>query len=183
MVQDILLALWFFLPAGIANATPAIVSKLPILKHWKTPIDLGMTHRGKRILGNNKTYRGFVLGVLAAAGTAWVQYEIMRGVEMTDFWRAAAHTSNYLLLGTLLGAGALIGDAVESYFKRQLGVPSGQSWFPFDQIDYIIGGLLLGSLISPLTPYGYLIVLLVWFVMHLLFSYIGFLLKLKNSPI
>lgn len=188
MIDSILLALWFFLPAGVANAAPTFANKLPVLKKWKTPIDLGKTYRGKRVFGNNKTFRGFFFGVLAAVLTAWLQLQFFKTVEVTDFW-ATAYSMNhyfsndYLLLGALLGAGALLGDMLESFLKRQRDVPSGESWFPFDQIDYIVGGLLLGSFVTVLRVDGYLLVLGVWFGMHLLFAYIGYLLGLKDKPI
>jgi len=37
--------------------------------------------------------------------------------------------------------GALIGDIVESFFKRRIGKVRGQDWIPFDQLDFILGAL------------------------------------------
>jgi CDP-2,3-bis-(O-geranylgeranyl)-sn-glycerol synthase len=88
-----------------------------------------------------------------------------------------------LLLGFLFGLGALAGDAIESFFKRQANVPAGAAWFPFDQIDYIAGGCLAAALAVHLRLHEYATVLAVWFLMHLLFSYIGYLLHLKARPV
>ncbi len=82
-----------------------------------------------------------------------------------------------------MGAGSLIGDSVESFFKRQAAVLPGKSWFPFDQIDYIIGASLASMLVIRLQFKMYVWILLVWFLIHLLFSYLGYLLKFKNTPI
>ena len=82
-----------------------------------------------------------------------------------------------------MSAGALIGDAVESYFKRQRRIPSGQPWFPFDQTDYIIGGLLFSMPFAVLPVWLILWVFGLYFGLHLLSSYIGYRLGLKELPI
>lgn len=183
-MDTILFALWFFLPAGFANAAPVFANKIPLINRWTTPIDLGFSYRGKRLLGPNKSWRGFCFGVLVAV----ITFLIQRWAYGQFGWVAdIAQPVNYLTvslwLGPLLGAGALIGDAVESFFKRQANVPSGEAWFPFDQIDYIIGGILLSSLVVTLSPLQNVTILLTWFGLHLIASYIGYLLHLKDAPI
>jgi len=188
-VLNLLLAIWFFLPAGVANAAPVIANKIPLLNRWNTPLDFGLEHDGRRLLGPNKTWRGFVFGVATATATIWLQFMLWSGVASNSaFWQRAGELSafgnNYfLLLGALLGAGALLGDAVESYFKRKKGVLSGHSWFPFDQIDYIIGGLLFVLPFTDLTLGFAAQIFVAWFGMHLLFSFIGYKLGLKSRPI
>ena len=86
-------------------------------------------------------------------------------------------------MGPLFGLGALLGDAIESFFKRQREVPSGESWFPFDQFDYIIGGLLASSLVVQLTLQQYVAIAVVWFCLHILSVYIGFLIGMRDSKI
>ncbi|MBR9703121.1 CDP-archaeol synthase, partial [Candidatus Woesearchaeota archaeon] len=45
--------------------------------------------------------------------------------------------------GFLAGFGALLGDLVESFIKRQLGFKSGELFFPWDKIDFVIGAFAL----------------------------------------
>ena len=59
-------AFWFFLPAGIANMSPVLASRISWLKSWDTPLDFGKSFRGKPIFGKNKTWRGIVFGTLSA---------------------------------------------------------------------------------------------------------------------
>src|SRR5437773_6411567 len=47
------------------------------------------------------------------------------------------------LLGVLFGAGAMAGDSAKSFFKRRLGVEPGRPWIPFDQLDFVLGALVL----------------------------------------
>jgi CDP-2,3-bis-(O-geranylgeranyl)-sn-glycerol synthase len=183
-MKELLLALWFFVPAGVANATPIFANIVPLLNRWNTPIDFGLSWHGKRLLGDNKRIRGVVAGVLVSILVVWLQ----------RIWfdhSAWIHTISYLnyddvhiwMIGSLMGLGALLGDAVESFFKRQAGVMPGHSWIPFDQLDYIAGGLLLTLPFVDLSIISYTWIFIVWFGMHLIVSYIGYLLHLKDQPI
>lgn len=176
-------AVWFFLPAGVANATPVVANKIPVLNRWKNPMDFGKSYRGKRIFGANKTWRGLVFGSFIGALTglliAVFYPPSASAVGIAPLWPKFSMA----LLGALLGFGALLGDAVESFFKRQKGVPAGQSWFPFDQLDYIIGGLLVSSFVVQLSLQQYLSIVVTWFALHLISAYIGYRLKLKDTPI
>jgi CDP-2,3-bis-(O-geranylgeranyl)-sn-glycerol synthase len=166
-------AFLLFLPAGMANMTPVLASKIPLLRDWKTPMDLGLSFRGKRLLGDNKTWRGVVAGVVVGGAVCY-------------YLELAIHNSpsyGVFLFGAWLSLGALVGDAVESFFKRQRGTPAGQSWFPLDQIDYILGGLLfIYPLVRPsLATMAY--VLAIYFVMHVSIVYIFYLLHVRDRPI
>jgi CDP-2,3-bis-(O-geranylgeranyl)-sn-glycerol synthase len=90
---------------------------------------------------------------------------------------------NFIVYGFLSGMGALLGDAIKSFFKRRVNIKPGSTWFPFDQIDYIVGGILFLMPLIMLTLVQYLITFFVWFGMHLISTYIGYLLKLKDKPI
>lgn len=171
-------ALWVFLPAGIANMTPPITNKIPLLNRWNTPLDLGGTWRKKRLLGDNKTWRGVICGTVAAAITYLLQMYILLGSNITSSIVIFA-----LAAGTLLGIGALLGDAFESFLKRQANIPSGEAWFPFDQLDYIVGGLLISYpyLRLPLDIMGWIV--LIYFGLHVAVSYLGYRLGFKNKPI
>ena len=178
MFSYIAAALWFFLPAGLANATPVLASKLPIIKHWRAPLDGGKSYRGRRLLGDNKTIRGLVFGVVVAAGVAALLHAIGQAPHLRSL-----SLSQSLLAGALLGLGALIGDALESFFKRQRGVEPGSGWFPFDQLDYIAGGLLFSY---PLVHPSWQViaaVVVTWFGIHLLTVFVGYHLGVRDKPI
>lgn len=176
-------ALLFFLPAGVANMTPVLANKIPLLNRWKTPIDFGKSWRGKRLLGANKTWRGLVYGAFMGAFTGWIVYLFYPGLVYQFVPAPVSALSTAVLMGAALGLGALVGDAVESFFKRQVGIKPGSAWFPFDQIDYIIGGLVFVWPLAHLTwgKVGY--IFLLYFGLHLSVSYIGYLLKFKDKPI
>jgi CDP-2,3-bis-(O-geranylgeranyl)-sn-glycerol synthase len=184
-MEIILFALWFFIPAGVANSAPVFANKVPLLKKLGMPIDGGRTFRGKRIFGNHKTFRGFLVGVIAAVAVSGLQMILYSNF---DWAKTVSRNIDYsdpiiLLVGALLGFGALAGDAFESFVKRQLSIESGKSWFPFDQIDYIIGALIFSAPLITLNTNEYITIFVVWFLIHPVATLIGWMLKLKDSPI
>ena len=184
-MQDVLFSIWFLLPAALANMIPIIAASLPVLRKFDAPIDGGRTWRGHEILGPHKTWRGIVSGILVATIVLWVQQILVNNYEWAAY---VAHGVDYsalpvLILGPLFAIGALGGDAIESFFKRQRNIKSGGSWIPFDQLDYIIGSVLISLFFVILTPLQYLWIFVIWFVVHLVASYIGYLLGLKKDPI
>lgn len=174
-LENAIFALLFFLPAGLSNMTPVFSSKIPVLRNWETPLDFGKTYKSVRIFGKNKRWRGLISGIVVGTIVGFLLYEPFFADDFTKL--------TYVLAAASMSAGALIGDAVESFFKRQKKIPSGQPWFPFDQTDYIFGGLLF------VLPFGILELWLVmwviglYFGLHLISSYIGYLLGLKELPI
>lgn len=183
-VNEALYALWFFVPAGFANATPVVVSRWPILRRWQAPIDSGLMFRGRRLLGASKTWRGLVCAVIVGWLTFAAQHQLALHLGGFSLYLQAHHYPQLpLLVGALLGCGALLGDAVESFFKRQRGIAPGQSWFPFDQLDYIIGASLLAAPVVVLSLRLYIWIAVIWLLMHLLFTYIGYLLHLRDQAI
>jgi len=185
MIQDILLAIWFLLPAAVSNAAPVFAAKIPALKKYNAPLDGGKTWRGHRIFGAHKTWRGIISGIIVATVILWIQQLLFIHTDWADFLSGGIDYAALpvLLLGPAFAIGALGGDAIESFFKRAKGIKSGGSWVPFDQIDYIIGSVLVSLFFVILTPAQYVWIFVVWFIVHLAASYIGYLLGLKKDPI
>jgi len=185
MLQDILFAIWFLLPAAAANMIPIFAAAIPALKKYDAPIDGGKTWRGHELLGPHKTWRGIIFGIIIATFVLWVQQLLAANFVWTQFVTDGVDyaTLPVLILGPLFAIGALGGDAIESFFKRQRNIKSGGSWVPFDQLDYIIGSVLVSLFFVILTPAQYVWIFIIWFVMHLLASYIGYRLGLKKDPI
>jgi CDP-2,3-bis-(O-geranylgeranyl)-sn-glycerol synthase len=186
LLHTVLLAIWFFLPAGAANAAPIFMAKLPIVSRLNAPLDFGLHIGGERILGTHKTWRGLMTGVLVAALVFWLQQRAVQ--ENTAIYSLVNANWIYTflplwLLGPLLGFGALAGDAAKSFFKRRNRIPAGKSWFPYDQVDYIIGAALFSALVivPPLAVYE--AALLLWGSVHVISTYVGYWLGLKDSPI
>lgn len=195
-------ALWLFLPAYVANMAPVFAMRL--FPNWNRRLDGGRVWKdGRPLLGAGKTWRGLWAGCLAATATAYAQSFIrFSDVDFSDFGHELAGGAiGPLAIGFALGFGAIIGDAVKSFFKRRTGRLGGAPWVPFDQLDFVVGGLLfayLGALILQLLPRGppnwwasefggaqwpKLVVLLVLTpLLHLVVNVVGYKLRLKKVP-
>lgn len=185
MLTDILFALWFFLPAGAANMIPVLAAKMPGLAGWNAPLDFGKTFRGKRVFGSHKTWRGLIAGIITATIVLFLQKEL---VLQWNWLTEAAQQVGYddlpvLVVGPLLAIGALGGDAVKSFFKRQFNKSPGQVWFPYDLIDHIIGAAILAVPFVYFSLWVYPVVVAIWLVANLAISYAAYLLHLKERPL
>ena len=185
IIHDSFFAIWFFLPAGIANMMPIFAARWPIVKNYEWPMDFGLCFRGKRIFGSHKTVRGLIVGIIFATLTLWLQQLAAQHINMLRPWinHVDYMTLNVLVLGPLFALGALLGDAIESFFKRQIGIAPGDGWFPFDQIDYIVGGAIATWAFVSLSLKQYLLLIFIWFCLHIISTTIGFMLGLKDKPI
>lgn len=182
-MHDFLFALWFLAPIGLSNVAPILASKLPGLRTLNAPMDFGRTYRGARVLGANKTWRGLMCGIILGTVVLWAQQyaSVHYGWAQTivgDVDYAALPT---LIVGPLFAIGALGGDALKSFFKRQRHLPPGRPWFPFDQIDIIAGALLVIPFIT-LTLAQYVWFALLCVVAQILFSYSGYFIGIKERP-
>ena len=184
MFHAIFFSLWFFAPAGFANLGAFAAGKIGFLKKYKYPVDCFKKYKGKRILGNHKTFRGFaaaiVIGIFICALEVWfyANFTSVRQLVYVNYSEI-----NPFILGGLLGFGALFGDSAKSFFKRQKNIQPGRSWFPFDQIDYIVGGVAFSLLYIRLPVVEYIILFIVWSLLHPLTTFVGYLFKLRRKPL
>jgi CDP-2,3-bis-(O-geranylgeranyl)-sn-glycerol synthase len=184
IASNLFFVFWFFAPAGLANVAPVIAAKMPFLKDFSLPLDLDLKYFGKPFLGRHKTIRGMLSGTLVGMATALLEVYLYHQFAFLRYVIPFPYASlNPFLLGGLLGFGSLAGDAVKSFFKRRVEIPSGKSWFFYDQLDYIIGGIVFSLPIIRLTILQYILLIVLWFVLHPIATVIGYLLKLKKSPI
>ena len=155
MLKLIFASLWYLLPAALGNHNASCGNRLPLpevlkkpLAKLAVPVDSGQTLNGREIFGKNKTWRGLVVGVITGILVAGIQAFLFFNVDffkyntVIDYGRV-----NFVLIGVLMGGGALLGDLIESFIKRRLDKPSGKPWFPWDQADWIIGAMLLSSIV------------------------------------
>jgi CDP-2,3-bis-(O-geranylgeranyl)-sn-glycerol synthase len=157
----------YALPLYIANATPVLI-------HGKKPLDFNKTFRNKRILGDGKSIVGTIAGIIGGFFSGIIFSIIFPEILII--------IPNYYLLSFLLGLGAMAGDITESFFKRQLNMKRGQELFLADQLDFVLGGLLLSSIVRFPEWQIIAIFLLITIFLHRITNFIAFKLKLKKVP-
>lgn len=166
---------WFFLPAGVANMVPILFKWLPLLD---TPIDFNKKIGELPVFGPHKTYRGFLVGIIFAIFAVYLQAAL---TPERSYWLVNYASVNLVLLGFLLGFGALAGDLVKSFFKRRIKIASGRTWVPFDQTDWIFGALLLSGTVVNFSFQQVLAALILFGILHPLINLVGYFLKLKPN--
>lgn len=144
--EIILQALWIILPAYVANASAVLVG-------GGKPVDFGKNWKdGKRILGDGKTWRGLFAGGFVGMTAGFGLSVAAKYISLSDFaFLDLNHFYGYPLMIPIIFSlcfGALLGDMTESFFKRRVGKERGESWILFDQLDFILGALILSFFFS-----------------------------------
>jgi len=173
MLEKVLLALLYVLPAYVANATPVPFAK--ILKKT-TPIDGGrFAWDGRRILGDGKSWEGLLLGI---AGGTLIGVILYLAGNLGGF-RSISEPM-------VLSVGAMIGDVFGSFIKRRIGLKRGEPAPGLDQLGFLIIALMASVAIYGVPDWFdsmvFACILIITAILHLSTNFIAYLLKLKDRP-
>ena len=159
--QDWFSALYILLPTYCTNGAPVVFG-------GGRPIDLGKTFPdGKRILGDHKTFRGLISGLVVGAIVGLVCSYLF--------------SMNLLRIALPASLGALLGDMAGAFLKRRLKIEPGGPLPVVDQLDFVVGSILLVSLFSEISLTVVLILLLVTPPIHFLTNMGAYALGLKRT--
>ena len=92
---------------------------------YRVPIDAGLSWRGARILGDHKTFAGFMV-IVPAAGAAFALAGALRGTSIwldAGLWRLAP--AQLFALGCWAGFWFMAGELPNSFLKRRMGLAPG----------------------------------------------------------
>ncbi len=156
------------------------------------PLDGGRTFRGRPILGENKTLRGFVV-MIPAAALAFVVVAIgvslSGGAPPATLWQLTP--AGYAALGAWAGFGFMAGELPNSFVKRRFGILPGQApasaltsaiCFTIDRTDSIVGMLAAVTVAVPTPWMTWVLVLVLGPLIHWLFSWWLFQMGVKRRP-
>lgn len=158
---------YFMLPAYVANMAP-VLSRFP---PWNAPLDFNLKLGKKRLFGTHKTVVGTLFGLIGAVLMAFIQLKVF----------GFLHYSNWLLFGLLLGGGALFGDIVKSFIKRQLNLPPGRPWIPFDEIDFSVGALTAVSFVYFPGWLESFVIIVMSALGHIIVNHAAFYLRIREE--
>jgi CDP-2,3-bis-(O-geranylgeranyl)-sn-glycerol synthase len=184
ILMIMVVGLWLFLPAMVPNSAAVIFG-------GGTKIDFGRSWRGKRILGDGKSWRGLFGGGFSGVAVGLIMIGIASIWDSTDYWGFGGFWSNIGIL-FCLAFGAVLGDLVGAFIKRRLGMERGRKAPILDQYDFVAGALLVTALFFPDWIYntyieGWHIVALIliialMFGIHRAVNIVGFRVGLKKEP-
>jgi CDP-2,3-bis-(O-geranylgeranyl)-sn-glycerol synthase len=158
-----------------------------------TPVDFGKSWKGKRILGDGKTWRGFFGGGLTGVVLGLILMGIAYLLGKEAVW---GYGGLWTGLGIIicLSFGSLIGDMAGSFIKRRLGIDRGKKAPILDQFDFLIFAFLITAIFYPRWIYETYITLEGWHILALIFllvitlllhramNIIGYKAGLKKEP-
>lgn len=177
-VATVVTAVWAMLPAYLPN-------NAAVLAGGGRPLDGGRRLNGRRLLGDGKTWRGTGAGVLAGIGVGLLLNRLATAV--TEAVGVAVPTfSVSAIVG--LAVGAVLGDIGASFLKRRLGRERGAAVPGLDQLDFVIGALIVTTVLARewvqtvITREVFLAVLIVTPVLHVGTNVLAYGVGLKEEP-
>jgi len=172
IINDIVYAFYFILPAYVANAAPVIFG-------GGYPLDAGrLFWDGKPLFGSNKTVRGFLAGMFFGTLAGFV----LSGLYQLEGFPRDLLFHYDVLLGFVLSFGALTGDLLHSFVKRRLNISPGSPLPVADQLDFVLGALLFSVAVYPPPWLSAVIILAVTPPIHLLTNFLAYLIGVKKTP-
>jgi CDP-2,3-bis-(O-geranylgeranyl)-sn-glycerol synthase len=188
MLRPAMHARLVLLPVFGAHLAHAPVLRFNLLPALARPMDGGRTMRGRRLLGDNKTWRGAAVmfgGALGATAALWrlPSYRSRLPRELRN--------SRSVVTGSLLGAGVVLGELPNSFLKRQLDIPAGArhrsvagaALALFDQSDFVFLTWLLLRPAYKLSSRQALDAAAFVTAVHLPVNVIGYLIGARTTPI
>ncbi|MDR0523894.1 MAG: CDP-2,3-bis-(O-geranylgeranyl)-sn-glycerol synthase [Candidatus Methanoplasma sp.] len=177
---------WLFLPAMAPNSAAALFGRKA-----RTKMDFGRSWRGRRILGDGKSWLGMFGGAFSGVALGLILMCVSHPFDPSGHWGFGSWGGG---LGVLLSLsfGAILGDVAGAFVKRRLGMERGQKAPVLDQYDFVAGALLLTLLFFPdwvLSAYyegwhicALIAILAVMFFIHRAVNKIGFRMGVKKEP-
>lgn len=188
VIENAVQFLYLYAPLLLSAAISGVVMRYDLLSRLYRPIDCGRSFRGKRIFGDSKTWRGVAVAVfgcfIGVAAQKYLLLEIARGIALVDYQNV-----NMAALAIAMGGGAMLGELPNSFTKRQLDIPPGETtrgvwavvFYIWDQVDLLtLSWPLLAFWVRPsfrllLTSFA------VALMLHPLTSLIGYIMGARRS--
>ncbi len=182
MLIEIINALWYMLPAYVAN--PAAV-----LFKGKTPMDFNKNFiDGRRIFGKGKTWRGFSGGIFSGFIVGMIE-NLVGYTFHSPYFPAFSQDLNMVIIPLIISIGSMIGDATGSFIKRRLGMESGSNAFLLDQYPFLFFSLLFLFIFYPYDFFRYvwnlpgiITLIILTPILHRVVNIIGYKIGKKEVP-
>ena len=146
------------------------------------PVDGGKKIAGEEIFGSHKTWRGLITATIVGGLFFSLEKLLIHTFPQLASWSPFDLSIVPWWFGFAFAAGAITGDLVKSFFKRRFRIPPGATWYPFDQIDFLLGAALVASFYYTLTPIMWLLIIFIGSTLHIVVNHIAYWLKIKDSP-
>lgn len=183
------------LPMAIAGLFHMVFIKLPVLNALLRPMDAGITlWDGKRLFGDNKTWKGFVgmpIGCLISFGVLGVfceQSEVIGDLTIINYQNLGVFQNGWLF-GAFMGLGYILAELPNSFIKRRIDIApgtnkeglAGNAFRVVDQIDSSFGCAVAFTFVIPMTFLDILNLTVVGGLLHYIFAVMLYFVGLKKQ--
>ena len=177
--------------AGVVNS---IFCKTKLFPSLKKPMDFGKKLKdGKRIFGENKTFKGLlgyiILNIIFACLFGLI-FNLCHINDLNFFYINHNNTFLYnVLIGFLLGLFYALFELPNSFIKRRLGIEPGKTILGFkkiffiflDQADSVFGVALVVWMFYPIGIWVYLLYVIIGAVTHLLLNMMLYFMHFRKN--
>ncbi len=130
-----LAGLWLMIPALVPNSAAVVFG-------GGRPIDFGKCWRGRRILGDGKTWRGLIGGTCCGVLAGFLQIAAVDLWDMPEAWTFGSWETAVVVV-VCLSLGSMLGDSFGSFIKRRFGIDRGTKAPGLDQFNFVVGAIIL----------------------------------------
>jgi CDP-2,3-bis-(O-geranylgeranyl)-sn-glycerol synthase len=177
-----------FVPVLGAPLAHAPVLRFDLLTPLKRPIDGGRTLNGRRLLGDNKTWRGALVMI---AGVEAAALALDRVAAYRERLPPGVRAAGPAATGALLGLAAVAGELPNSFAKRRLGVGpggharggAGVALSILDQADFVLAAWPLLAPVHRMTPREVAAVFATIAVVHVPINLVGYAVGARTTAI
>ncbi len=182
------------LPVIIGGILNMVFMKTTLYKKHRNPIDFGKSLKdGRRILGDNKTWTGFLSMIIICMAAQAIYGYALDAASLSyrsDLYTVNENTLLYnLTSGFLFGFSYMLFELPNSFIKRRLDIKPGKTqksligiiFFIIDQIDSMFGVILVLYLLSDITPLMYFGYVLVGGLTHISINLVLWSLKIRRN--
>jgi len=189
-MREFYIIAYLFFPLLVGLALHGFCIKYDALAFLCRPIDRGRKFRGKRIFGDNKTYRGVVvvsLGTVFGFGLQSLLLHRIASVRSVELFDYAFFKS--VTLGGAVGVAAMLSELPNSFIKRRFEIAPGRAakgwkgvvFYVYDQIDFLLGSWLVLAIVVPVTVERALLSAGLLLVAHQMMSSAGYALGMRRT--
>lgn len=182
------------IPVILGGILNMLFTKTAFYQKHNYPIDSNLYLKdGKPLFGKNKTWIGFVSMILFC-----IILQVLEGFicqifnlnYLNYFYYINANKISFnILIGFLLGFSYMICELPNSFIKRRIGIEPGNQgngilkwiFIIIDQIDSMIGVMMILYLFSNITIIEYVIFVFIGALTHIFVNYILYFLKIRKQ--
>lgn len=181
-------------PLILSGAANMLFTKTNLYKMHKHPIDNGrLMWDNRRLFGDNKTWIGFFsmiffctlfqlgFGIFCNAASLNAHCDVYSVYENSP--------SLNLLFGFLTGLIYMVSELPNSFIKRRVGIKEGKTakglkglvFFAVDQVDSLIGVMLLLYFFSDISMAKYFLYVILGAATHIVINIVLYLIKVREN--